>query len=189
MLEANRHLYDKSIEGEQPTVIGSTVAALLAFGRYCVTVWAGDSRVYLLRGGDLTMVSRDHSEVQDLVDQGLVKPEDAESHPQANVITRAVGGQESLFLDYVLRELDVGDRFLICSDGLYKDITEPEITQHLREGNCVEASKALLDLALSRECNDNVTVLVVDFRQSAAEDDNSTLIPVENHQSQDTDRG
>ena len=160
-----------------PLLIGSTVAALLAFDRYCVTVWAGDSRVYLLRENKLSMVSRDHSEVQNLVDQGLVAAEDAESHPQANIITRAVGGAESLYLDYVLRELTDGDRFLICSDGLFKDVTEPEIQQFLDKGSCAEASKTLLDLALSRECKDNVTVVVVDFSQSEPQGVDPTPIP------------
>lgn len=163
LLGVNRHLYDKSMEGAEPSVIGSTVVVLIAFDEYCVTVWAGDSRLYLLRDGALTRVSRDHSEVQALVDQGVVKPEDAESHPQANVITRAVGGSQSLYLDYDLGELKAGDRYLLCSDGLYKDIDEPEVCDYLGRGDCTEASNGLLELALSRECADNVTVIVVDI--------------------------
>jgi protein phosphatase len=170
LLAVNRHLFDKSMEGEEPSVIGSTVVVLLAFERFCVSVWAGDSRIYRLRDGQLSRVTRDHSEVQNLVEQGLVKEEDAESHPQANVITRAVGGADSLFLDYRLDELAPDDRFLLCSDGLYKDITDAEIGDELTRGDCRETSESLLALALSRECNDNVTVLVVDFAATGVAD-------------------
>ena len=177
LLEVNRHLYDKSMEGEEPSVIGSTVVALLAFDRYCVAIWAGDSRMYRLRDGQLARITRDHSEVQNLVDQGLVKEEDAELHPQANVITRAVGGADALFLDYALHELLPNDRFLLCSDGLYKDIVESEFCDELTRGDCREASESLLALALSRECNDNVTVLVVDFVDAGVAEASTTSAP------------
>ena len=90
-------------------------------------------------------------------------PEEAESHPKANVITRAIGGMAELYLDYELLELEAGDRYLLCSDGLYRDISEAEITETLGGGDCEQAATLLLNLALSRECKDNVTVLVVDF--------------------------
>jgi serine/threonine protein phosphatase PrpC len=163
LVKVNAHLFERSRAGEQPVVIGSTVVALTVFDRFGLTIWAGDSRAYRLRDGKLDRVSRDHSEVQTLIDQGLVAEEDAESHPQANVITRAVGGMEELYLDYELRELEAGDRYLLCSDGLYKDLTDEEIRERLCSGNCRESAMDLLNTALSRECSDNVTVLVVDF--------------------------
>ena len=163
LIEANCHLYKKAMEGEEPQVIGSTVVALLVFDRYCVTTWAGDSRAYRWRKGHLLQVSRDHSEIQELIDQGVVNPEEAEHYPNANVITRAVGGTEELYLDYELLELEAGDRYLLCSDGLCRDVSEAEITETLGGGDCKDAATLLLDKALSRECKDNVTVLVVDF--------------------------
>lgn len=163
LLWVNRHLYDKSQAAERPTVIGSTVVALLACGTFGVVVWAGDSRLYLLRDGLLRRVSRDHSEVQILVERGLVQAHEAEFHPQANVITRAVGGSDRLDLDMALCDLRPGDRFLLCSDGLYKDMPEQEIAQQLASGDCRSVSAALLSLVLSRECKDNVTVIVVDI--------------------------
>lgn len=168
LLDVNRHLYDKSMEGERPTVIGSTVVVLMAFDGFCVSAWAGDSRIYRLRGNRLTRISRDHSEVQALVDQGVISEDEAESHPQANVITRAVGGADKLYLDYELQALEPGDRYLLCSDGLYKDVSEPEIARFLGQGDCRTVSDGLLALALSRTCNDNVTVLAVDFERAAA---------------------
>ena len=168
LMTANRRLYRKSLEGERPTVIGSTVAALLAIGGYAITVWAGDSRVYRLRGGVLEQVSRDHSEVEELIDQGVLSRATAEDHPAANVITRAVGGAEDLYLDLELLRLKNCDRFLLCSDGLYKELTEQEIAVLLADGDCQKACAQLLSTALSRECTDNVTALVVDFLAAAA---------------------
>jgi len=174
LVGVNRHLFQKSQAGPQPVVIGSTVVALSVFDRFGLLVWAGDSRAYRLREGTLERVSRDHSEVQTLVDQGLVLPEDAESHPQANVITRAVGGLEDLYLDYELRELEPGDRYLLCSDGLYKDLTDLELEERLKVGSAEEAAMDLLNTALSRECSDNVTVVVVDFLDDAAGDESAS---------------
>ncbi len=168
LMTANRRLYRKSLEGERPTVIGSTVAALLAVGGYAISAWAGDSRVYRLRGGVLEQVSRDHSEVEELIDQGVLSRATAEAHPAANVITRAVGGAEDLYLDLELLQLQNLDRFLLCSDGLYKELTEQEIAVLLADGDCKEACSQLLGTALSRKCTDNVTALVVDFLAVAA---------------------
>jgi len=168
LMTANRRLYRKSLEGERPTVIGSTVAALLAVGGYAISAWAGDSRVYRLRGGVLEQVSRDHSEVEELIDQGVLSRATAEDHPAANVITRAVGGAEDLYLDLELLQLQNLDRFLLCSDGLYKELTEQEIAVLLADGDCKEACSQLLGTALSRKCTDNVTALVVDFLAVAA---------------------
>jgi serine/threonine protein phosphatase PrpC len=144
------------------------VAALLAVGGYAISAWAGDSRVYRLRGGVLEQVSRDHSEVEELIDQGVLSRATAEDHPAANVITRAVGGAEDLYLDLELLQLQNLDRFLLCSDGLYKELTEQEIAVLLADGDCKEACSQLLGTALSRKCTDNVTALVVDFLAVAA---------------------
>ena len=168
LITANRRLYRKSLEGERPTVIGSTVAALVVVGGYAVSAWAGDSRVYRLRAGVLEQVSRDHSEVEELIEQGVLTRATAEEHPAANVITRAVGGAEDLYLEMELVRLKNLDRFLLCSDGLYKELKEQEIAAYLAEGDSAQACAQLLNTALSRRCTDNVTALVVDFMAVAA---------------------
>lgn len=122
LLDANRKLYEMSRSGAEQRVIGSTVAALLAFENHCLCAWAGDSRIYRLRDGIFEQVTRDHSEVEEMIEQGLITPEAAAVHPSANIITRAVGGTSDLHLDLELFELQSLDRFLVCSDGLYKEL-------------------------------------------------------------------
>jgi serine/threonine protein phosphatase PrpC len=169
VLKVNQQLFSMSHEGAVPRVIGCTFAGVLAFGGHCLSVWAGDSRVYRSRDGKLERITRDHSEVEELVARGEITAAEAELHPSANVITRAVGGVERLFLDLRVDALRDGDRFLICSDGLYKDLEFREIEAQLGEGNCIDACGRLIDTALSRECLDNITVIVVDFSRVESE--------------------
>ncbi len=99
--------------------MGSTVVALLVQARrYFAVLWAGDSRIYLCREGWLHQLTRDHTQVQDMVEAGLLSPEDAKEHPMKHVLARAVGVQPHLQLDAIVDEVDVGDMFLLCSDGL-----------------------------------------------------------------------
>lgn len=165
LLDANRKLYDMSISGAEQRVIGSTVAALLAFENHCLCAWAGDSRIYRLRDGMFEQVTRDHSEVEEMIEQRLITPEDAAMHPSANVITRAVGGENNLLLDLELHELQSRDRFLVCSDGLYKELSDNEMRERLADGNCKKVCQGLVNTALERECADNVTVVAVEFDQ------------------------
>ena len=163
LLAVNGRLAAKAGESEEALVIGSTVALLLAFHAHCVLAWAGDSRVYRVRSGTFEQLTRDHSEVQDLITQGHLQPEQAEQHANANVITRAVGGTTDLYLDFDLRNLANGDRYLLCSDGLYKELSEGELATHLQTGDVAQACDALLTEALSREGIDNITVIVIEF--------------------------
>ncbi|HKE46341.1 MAG TPA: protein phosphatase 2C domain-containing protein [Steroidobacteraceae bacterium] len=165
--EVNLRLYQHSLNAETG-VSGSTVAALLAFDRFALSVWAGDSRVYRSRGGQCEQVTRDHSEVQEMLDDGVVNAADAEQHSAANVITRAVGGMEQLYLDLELRELRHNDRFLVCSDGLYKEVSDDLIGRHLAGNDPEGACKALLKHALSGKGSDNVSIVVVQFLEVRA---------------------
>lgn len=142
-------------------VVGSTVALLFGFGSQANCLWAGDSRIYLQRDGRLRQLTRDHSKVEELVSLGLVDREDADTHPVGNVITRAVGAAESLAIDVVSHELRPGDRFMLCSDGLNKTVSDAEISDILQDRSCAEAPKALLYRALDSGARDNVTAVVV----------------------------
>lgn len=163
LLDVNRSLLaEASMRGKQAT-IGSTVVVLLAHHHHAACLWAGDSRIYRLREGRLQLVTQDHSQVMEMVEQGLLLREDAEAHPAANVVTRAIGAADELYLDVEVEELQSGDRYLLCSDGLTKEMTDTEIAEYLRHGSCQQACDSLVGLALERGSRDNVSVVVVDF--------------------------
>jgi type VI secretion system protein ImpM len=163
--DVNSRLYQHSLNNDTG-VSGSTVVTLLAFDRFALSVWAGDSRVYRSRGGICEQVTRDHSEVQELVETGVISADSAEEHSASNVITRAVGGTENLYLDLELRELKHNDKFLLCSDGLYKEVPEADIGRHLAANDPEGACKALLKHALSGKGSDNVSIIVVQFLET-----------------------
>jgi type VI secretion system protein ImpM len=157
--EVNRELYQASLDS-QAGMSGSTIVALLALERYCLSIWAGDSRVYRSRDGSVEQVTRDHSEAQEMRDGGMGDSPEALT---SNVITRAVGGSEELFLDIELRELRNHDRYLLCSDGLYRELSDADMAHHLTGNDPEGACKALMRQALSGACSDNVSVIVVQF--------------------------
>jgi protein phosphatase/serine/threonine-protein phosphatase Stp1 len=144
-------------------MIASTVVVLIARDGHFACLWAGDSRAYLLRDGQLSQVTRDHSLVQELVDSGAIPAEEAESHPRANVITRAVGADcDELELDKVTSPLVTGDRFLLCSDGLSKTVSEERLAELLGSMDAVPLADLLVSEALSLEASDNVTAVTVE---------------------------
>ncbi len=144
-------------------MIASTVVVLIARHGHFACLWAGDSRAYLLRDGALARVTRDHSLVQELVDCGEITDAEAENHPRANVITRAVGAEADMVeLDKVTDRLASGDRFLLCSDGLSKELSDPEMLEILRVDGPEAAAERLVEAALARNARDNVTVVVLE---------------------------
>jgi protein phosphatase len=145
----------------QAQIIGSTIAALLAYEGHCVSLWAGDSRIYLYRDAKLRQLTHDHSQVEELIARGLLDREDAKNHPMSNAITRAVGVSENLELDSEMLEVQQGDTFLLCSDGLYNEVSVKDIEKMLASEDCNEAAEQLLEAALQHGARDNVTVIVV----------------------------
>jgi len=142
-------------------IIGSTVVVLLACGRRCAYLWAGDSRIYLCRNGHLMQLTRDHSQVEELLACGSLSAEDAVHHPARNLITRAVGAAETLDVDGEMIEVADGDVFLLCSDGVSNEVSEPEIRAALVTGNCPQAADELVETALMRGGRDNISAVVV----------------------------
>lgn len=132
-----------------------------------VTLNIGDSRVYLLRDGDIVQITTDHSVVQELVAAGRLSPEEAENHPYGNVITRAVGPTDSVKPDYVRLDVIDGDRFVVCSDGLTKELTDFGIRHFLDENrDPAKAVEAMMDAALENGGRDNITIIVLDVARS-----------------------
>ena len=159
LIAVDRDLKRRAEERGTGGLIASTIVVLLVRGGHFAALWAGDSRIYLLRGGMLHRLTHDHSLVQELVDAGAIAAADAETHPQANVITRAVGAEGELVLDKVADRIQPGDRFMLCSDGVFKELAEPEIARMLAEG--ADAGR-LVDAAVTAGGRDNVTVVVIE---------------------------
>lgn len=142
--------------------IGSTVAALIMANQHFVGLWAGDSRIYRLRGGQIEMLSEDHSAVAEYVLAGKMTWDEADQHPQSNAITRAVGVGETLEIDKIRGDTAPGDRFLICSDGLTKYATFQMLADVLSNTPLENIGDQLIQIALTGGGADNITVVVVD---------------------------
>lgn len=140
--------------------IGSTVVGLaIADGQYrCF--WAGDSRAYRVRDAQIAQLTRDHSLVQDLVDAGMLGLEEAHNHPNASVITRAVGVVEELRIDIASGDVRPGDQFLLASDGLTRVVDDRELVAELTSRPPAQAVENLIETVLSRGAPDNVTIVI-----------------------------
>ncbi len=143
--------------------IGSTVIACIADTQHAVIAWAGDSRAYLYRGGSLEQINEDHSFVGELVRAGTITEEEAEAHPAANVVTRAVGGDTRLCVDYQYEELQPGDRIMLCSDGVSKEISAAQITELLGStADPRQACEAISEAVFAARASDNLSVIVIE---------------------------
>lgn len=143
------------------SVVGTTLVAMLVHSGHFACVWCGDSRVYLLRGGALEQVTRDHSEVQELIDRGVLDRDEAKVWPRRNVVTRALGVAEQAELEIIDGPTFAGDRFLLCSDGLTAHVDDREIAALLAVEDPQKACDDLLALTLQRGASDNVSLIVV----------------------------
>jgi protein phosphatase len=158
----NQHLLDYAAD-KGVEVVGSTIVLAVGAGPYLVTGWAGDSRLYLMTESKFGMVSTDHTHAQSLMDTGSFSIEEIMARPDSAAITRAVGGDQTLYIEWRLARSAPGYRFLLCSDGLTKEVEDSEIHDYLREHREPEAAaQALLELALSRGGRDNITIVVID---------------------------
>ena len=163
LISVNKKLIDKANESAKRTTIGSTVAMMLTYDKYCIYLWAGDSRLYRLRDSELRQMTTDHSQVEQYVEQGLISREEAAVHPHGNMITRAVGATPNFFLDMDIQEMKKGDRYLLCSDGLTKHTEDFEFQEILGNGTAEEICKEMIDMTLDRGAGDNVTAIVIDI--------------------------
>lgn len=158
---ANRQLIDLARSSGSQQSIGTTVVGIAIADGDFRCFWMGDSRAYRFRDGYLSRVSRDHSLVQKLIDAGMLSPEDAEHHENANVVTRAVGVSEQVEVDVVSGDAVPGDQFLLASDGLTRVVEDDEIASELQSSSPDQAADKLIELVLSRGAPDNVTIVIV----------------------------
>ena len=146
--------------------LGTTVAALLAYGDYCFYLWAGDSRIYRLRDNELVQVTDDHTVAQENRNrQAGASQNDHEEEagrPSAHVLTRAIGVHKTLRIELQFEPLEAGDRFLLCSDGLYNALPFSDIRSFLGRGSTEDALDCLVHAALEQGGQDNITAIVVD---------------------------
>lgn len=141
--------------------VGSTIVILIIMGRVGACMWAGDSRLYRYRHDEIEQLTVDHSHVSELLRQGSISEAEAKNHPQANVITRAVGTCKKLDIDIDVFDVKVGDIFLLCSDGLYNSVQEKNIVHCLHEDDIEVAVKNLIQTSLHNKASDNVSVVLV----------------------------
>lgn len=161
----NQLTIERTLSSDSP-MMGCTVIAVVAQKQECACVWAGDSRLYLLRDNGLYQLSKDHSVVQELLDNGVIADEDLSTHPQRHVITRAVGADAQLELDYLAIDLLPADVLLLCSDGLYSELKPDQIMSVLSAPvECEAKASRLIEAVLSGSANDNVTVNIIEVEQ------------------------
>jgi serine/threonine protein phosphatase PrpC len=153
--DVNRRLYEASVRRINPIVSGSTVAMLLVRRTSCAVLWAGDSRVYRWRHHRLAQLTTDHTWAAEL---NLQQAEEEADH----AITRAVGGEGTLALDVRRDKVLLGDRYLLCSDGLTREVSDPEIAIALAAPDVQACAKKLIEMTLKAGARDNVTVVVVE---------------------------
>ncbi|WP_444993966.1 Stp1/IreP family PP2C-type Ser/Thr phosphatase [Aliikangiella sp. IMCC44359] len=161
LIAVNQLILEYADEVLENKTLGSTIVVLVIRGRVGVCLWVGDSRLYQYRKGQLTQLTQDHSRVGELVQQGLLKPEEAENHPESNIITRAVGVDEDFYVDINVFNVQSGDTFLLCSDGLYNMLDHSELIYYLEEPDINSKVNTLISAALDNGATDNVSAIVV----------------------------
>ena len=159
----NNELRVKASAHGPNVLICTTVVALLVDAGEAHVLWAGDSRLYLMRAGRLRQLTRDQSYVQDLVDRGEITREEAAGHPLSNIVTNLVGGSDELIFEERHERLETGDILLLCSDGLSGSINDAEITEVLGAHRVSTAADRLIECALAQGARDNVSVVVVEY--------------------------
>ena len=158
---ANQELLARARGGSRGPM-GATVAVLTACRGYYSCTWAGDSRIYLLRKGRLRRITTDHSIVQALIDAGEISADEARHHARAHVVTRAIGASAELLLETANGELEPGDRFLLCSDGLTSVVDDLQLLELTSNRDIQIAIDSLISRTLDNGAPDNVTAILTD---------------------------
>lgn len=166
---ANRRVYDMAAHDENLKGMGTTMSMIWADEKRLLIAHVGDSRIYRLRDGKLQQVTDDHSFVAELVRNNIITPEMAKTHPNRNIITRAVGVDPFVEVDVLEEELLPGDWWLICSDGLHGMVEDSEMEKILTEMELEEAAERLMSRALENGGVDNVTFVLLSNTEVTAE--------------------
>lgn len=159
--EVNRQIYHQQEHDDALTGMGTTLSVLWMSDNFVYIGHVGDSRVYLLRDGEFKQMTLDHSLVEQLVREGVLTEEEAQNHPMRNIITRAIGTDESVEVDVVVEERRKDDLWLACSDGLHGLVDDRQMRDALRQYAPEKAADVLLKAALDAGGRDNVTLVIV----------------------------
>lgn len=158
---ANIRVFDKSRESKELNGMGTTIVAVLIIGKTAYFSHAGDSRAYSFSNGELTQLTRDHSIVQSMIENGKLTPEEARFHPRKNVITRALGVEESVSPEFNVYDLNDGDQLLLCTDGLTNFVDLGAIADVL-SADPESKAEALVEVANKNGGGDNITAVVIE---------------------------
>lgn len=160
--EVNKEIYTRAASVKENTGMATTAVMLLIRQKRAYIINIGDSRAYLFRKGRLQRVTEDHTYVNELLKQGRISKAEAEVHPKRNMITRALGSEETMIPDFYQLNLTIGDRILLCTDGLYNEVTDEEICAMVEsKSNSEELVLALIRSACDNGGKDNITVCCV----------------------------
>ncbi len=160
--KANRAIVEMAEANADYKGMGTTLVAALLCGERTTVVNVGDSRCYIIKNSEIKQITKDHSLVEDMIDKGELSREQAWKHPRKNFITRAVGTEQRVHCDTFEVELDAGDRLLLCSDGLSNIVNSQEMLFEVLYGDSdATAAGRMMDIALSRNASDNVTVVLL----------------------------
>ena len=160
---ASQKIYDQALFDQELRGMGTTIVALLVQGDRVCLANVGDSRGYLVRDGQIRQVTTDHSLVSEQMRAGLISEKDARTHRYKNIIKRSVGYQEDVEIDLNYLDLKVGDKILMCTDGLTNMVTDDEILRLMTERDVTGASQELIRLANEHGGDDNVTALICEI--------------------------
>ncbi len=160
--EANKTIIEESVADSSLFGMGTTCTALALYRGHAYFAHVGDSRAYMLRAQRLTQITNDHSIVGEMVRSGILSDEDARNHPKRNVITKSLGAQDDVAADMPAAiEIEAGDMFLLCSDGLTGYLSDPDIADIMSNSTPAEACKKLIKLANDAGGRDNITAVIV----------------------------
>lgn len=165
---ANGALFDRSCEDDACRGMGTTMVAAICTGARCVILNVGDSRAYRINAAGIRAVTRDHSWVQDMLENGDITEEQARNHPNRNLITRALGTEKTVRCDTYALTLEEGDLLLLCSDGLVNTVSDQEMLYEvIHEGQTETCLERLMEIAIDRGAPDNVTMVLLQYEKEA----------------------
>lgn len=161
LIAANLEVYNLSVERSELNGMGTTVVCAVVKDGQAYIAYAGDSRAYISSGGKLTQITVDHSMVQDLVNKGKITSEEAAVHPNRNIITRALGVQDTIDVDFIQVDFMPGDILILCTDGLSNYVTSDEISEEVKDGKYYAFADRLVKKANLNGGGDNITVVAL----------------------------